>query len=220
MRLHREGTVTILITTLLVGGLITGAYFGLAHTPYRWVVFVVAGLSLAVWVLVVNFFRNPERQIPVQDGTVLAPCDGKVVVIEEVVEPRWFKEPVRQISIFMSPLNVHVNRVPVSGKIVHAQHYKGKYLVAWHPKSSTDNEQSFLVIQNQHETIGFKQIAGALAKRIKFYVKPGDELTQGQEFGFIKFGSRMDVFVPLSYEICVELGQDSVGGLTLLAKRK
>jgi phosphatidylserine decarboxylase len=149
---------------------------------------------------------------------IIAPADGKVVVIEEVEEPEYFKDKRRQISIFMSPLNVHVNRYPVAGKVAYQQYYPGKYLVAWHPKSSTENERTTVVVENDKGAILFRQIAGAVARRIICYAKVGAKAEQGAEFGFIRFGSRIDIFVPLDCEICVNLEQKTVGGETIIAR--
>jgi phosphatidylserine decarboxylase len=171
--------------------------------------------------LVVNFFRNPVR-IPVQDPhALLAPCDGEVVVVEALeAQHSPTGTACRQISIFMSPLNVHVCRSPYSGRVKVCRYHPGKFLVAWNPKSSTDNEHTYLVVENGPRVVAFKQIAGALARRIKCYVKPGDGLVAGQEFGFISFGSRMDVFVPLDVEITVDLKTRTIGGQTVLGRWK
>lgn len=215
MKIHREGYGIILGTTLLLT-LINGVlmYFSAPMLVQQ----ITMGMSLVIYVLVVQFFRNPNRTTPAGENLIIAPADGKVVVIEEVVETEYFKAPRRQVSIFMSPLNVHVNRVPVDGEVVYSQYHPGKYLVAWHPKSSTENERTTVVMKSKHGEILFRQIAGALAKRIVNYAKPGAKYTAGQEYGFIKFGSRIDLFLPLDAEILVNLNQKTTGGETIIAK--
>jgi phosphatidylserine decarboxylase len=169
--------------------------------------------------LILQFFRSPVFTIEANENQVLAPADGKVVVIEETEETEYLKERRMQISIFMSPVNVHVNRMPVSGVISFVKYHAGKYWVAWHPKSSTENERTTVVARMNNGTeILFRQIAGALARRIKYYIKQGDSLQQGAEFGFIKFGSRVDVFLPLDAKIMVSVGDKTSGGRTVLAE--
>lgn len=168
--------------------------------------------------LMLNFFRNPVRELSDNISTIIAPCDGKVVAIEEIYEDRYFNKNMWQVSIFMSPLNVHVNRSPITGVIKYCEHFVGKYLVAWHPKSSTENEHTFIVIENEEIAIAVKQVAGGIARRIKCYVSRGDYVLQGQEIGFIKFGSRMDVIMPLECKIKVKLKDKTKGGKTLLAE--
>jgi len=175
--------------------------------------------SVFVCLFIISFFRNPKRLIPIGDNHILASADGKVVVIEEVEEIEYFKDKRLQVSIFMSPANVHVNRSPIDGEVKYFKYHPGKYLVAWHPKSSTENERTTCVVKHENGTeILFRQIAGALAKRICWYVKEGDAVTQGQEFGFIKFGSRIDIYLPLDAEICVNIGDKPVGSETVIAK--
>ncbi|MFN5251437.1 MAG: phosphatidylserine decarboxylase family protein [Bacteroidia bacterium] len=215
MSIHREGYRIIFMTMLLLGAVNFGAHFAFGEG----IVFsILLGLSVIFFFLVVQFFRNPSREIPVSPSVIIAPADGKVVVIEEVEEPEYFKDKRRQISIFMSPLNVHVNRYPVAGKVAYQQYYPGKYLVAWHPKSSTENERTTVVVENDKGAILFRQIAGAVARRIICYAKVGAKAEQGAEFGFIRFGSRIDIFVPLDCEICVNLEQKTVGGETIIAR--
>ncbi len=214
MSLHKEFYPTALYIIIPAFFLIILAFLFL---PFAFFI-PIGGASFILILLVFNFFRNPNITINANENYILAPCDGKVVVIEEVLEPIFFKQKVRQISIFMSPLNVHVNRSPISGQIVHCEYYPGKFLVAFHPKSSTENEQTYFVVKNETLQVGFKQIAGAVARRIKYYVKKGDILQQGQEFGFIKFGSRMDIFIPLDAQVKVQLNQKTVGGQTVLAE--
>lgn len=177
--------------------------------------------SIIIYVLVLQFFRNPVFPLPNDENLVYAPADGKVVVIEETFEDEYLKENRRQVSIFMSPVNVHVNRSPIKGVVDFFQYHPGKYLVAWHPKSSTENERTTMVIRHAKGTqILVRQIAGAVARRIKWYVKPGSELEQGGEFGFIKFGSRVDLFLPLDAEILVDLEQKTKGARTPIARLK
>jgi phosphatidylserine decarboxylase len=178
-------------------------------------------MSAMFFLTILQFFRNPSRTTVANPKHVIAPADGKVVVIERTNEGEYFKDERIQVSIFMSPVNVHVNRNAVGGVVKYFKYHAGKYLVAWHPKSSTENERTTYVIENEGGTqILLRQIAGALAKRIKWYVKPGDKVTQGAEFGFIKFGSRVDVFLPLDAEIKVQLGDTPTGGETVIAVLK
>jgi phosphatidylserine decarboxylase len=172
---------------------------------------------LIFFILIVQFFRNPYRNTIINEHHVIAPADGKVVVIEEVEEPEYFKDKRRQVSIFMSPVNVHVNRNPIAGIVKYAKYHPGKYLVAWHPKSSTENERTTVVIANSKAEVLFRQVAGALAKRIVYYVKEGEMVEQGSEMGFIKFGSRIDLYLPLSAKIEVQLQQKTRGGETVVA---
>ena len=187
--------------------------------PERWVENLVIAGSLILYLLVLQFFRNPVVHTTINDNFIYAPADGKVVVIEETKETEYFDEIRKQVSIFMSPINVHVNRNPITGKVVFDRYHKGKYLVAYNPKSSQENEQTMFVIQNDKWEVGFKQIAGAVARRICWYIKEGDEVSQSQEMGFIKFGSRIDVLIPTDAEIQVELDQPVRGGVTTLATR-
>lgn len=217
MRLHREGTRTILLV-IAVGAL---ALFA----AWRWLppfaLWALAILMLAVLGLVLWFFRVPVRGSEPMDAFVLSPCDGKVVVVEEVMEPEYFKDRRIQVSIFMSPLNVHINFSPISGTTTYRQYHKGKYLVAWHPKSSTENERCTLVVKHpERGEVLMRQIAGALARRIVTYPKPGDAAVQGAEYGFIKFGSRVDLFLPRGTEVTVQIGQKVKGALTEIARLK
>jgi phosphatidylserine decarboxylase len=176
-------------------------------------------VGLIVLGLVLQFFRNPTRTTNAQAGDVIAPADGTVVVIEEAEEPEYFKGKRKQISIFMSPLNVHVNRAPVSGRTVFAKYHKGKYLVAWHPKSSSENERTTLVFSTpNHGEVMIRQIAGAVARRIAVYVQPGQPVSVGEDVGFIRFGSRVDIFLPLDAEIRCKIGDKPSGGETVIAK--
>jgi len=215
MKLHREGFTIILITTLVLGAINVPLQIYLSESIASTIVLVI---SLLLYLAIVQFFRHPNRNIPTGENLIIAPADGKVVVIEEVVESEYYKDKRRQVSIFMSPINVHVNRYPVSGKVAYQKYHPGKYLVAWHPKSSTENERTTVVVESAKGSILFRQIAGALAKRIVCYAKEGAEAKMGAEYGFIKFGSRIDLFLPLDAEICVEMNQKTVGGETIVAK--
>ena len=179
---------------------------------------MISTISLIIWLAISSFFRNPNRTVDVPENYVVSPCDGKVVVIEEVFEPEYFKDKRLQVSIFMSPANVHVNRCAIGGEVKYVKYHEGKYLVAWHPKSSTENERNTVVISNGKTEILMRQIAGALAKRIICYVKPGDKVIHGNDFGFIKFGSRVDVFFPIGTKIDVSLNEVVKGNKTVLAK--
>ena len=184
-----------------------------------WIQNSVILASVIFYLLILQFFRNPVFSITPNDKHVLAPADGKVVVIEETEEHEYLKSRRKQISIFMSPVNVHVNSMPVSGIVSFFKYHPGKYLVAWHPKSSTENERTTVVVKmNNGVEILFRQIAGALARRIKCYVKAGQPFHQGQEFGFIKFGSRVDIFLPLDAKVAVSIGDVTKGGRTIIAE--
>lgn len=215
MKLHREGFKIIFITLLvltLINFPLEMFFMG------EWYTDTVLVLSVIFFILIVQFFRDPHRDTPVGDDLIIAPADGKVVVIEEVDEPEYLKTKCRQISIFMSPVNVHVNRYPTSGKVLYEKYHPGKYLVAWHPKSSTENERTTVVVEHPKGQVLFRQIAGALAKRIVNYAKVGHVAKAGAEYGFIKFGSRIDIYLPLECEINVELNQKTVGGETVIAR--
>ena len=214
--IHREGYSLITGSFVILAGL-SGivCYLG---AP-MWLQGFVYLLSLVVWVLIVQFFRNPKRTTPKNEKHIIAPADGKVVVIEEVEENEYFKDKRIQLSIFMSPLNVHLNRYPVAGKVEYVKYHPGLYLVAWHPKSSTENERTTVVVKtNAGQQVLFRQIAGALARRIKYYCKPGDIAEQGGEMGFIKFGSRVDVFLPLGTKIHAQLNEVVRGGESIIAE--
>lgn len=217
MTLHREGKsllISSLLLVLTINGLV--AYFFPENVYVRESIVVITSLF---YLIILQFFRVPARHTEINPNHIIAPADGKVVVIEEVDEPEYFKGKRKQVSIFMSPINVHVNFNPISGIVSYFKYHPGKYLVAWHPKSSTENERTTCVVKHENGTeILFRQIAGALAKRICWYVKEGDAVTQGQEFGFIKFGSRIDIYLPLDAEICVNIGDKPVGSETVIAK--
>jgi phosphatidylserine decarboxylase len=216
MRLHREGNQTLLLSATFFAGtnFLIHHYFGAGA-------FLYASISIlgCIWLLLLNFFRIPDKNLVADDGCIVAPCDGKVVVIEEVNESEYLGERRRQISIFMSPLNVHNNVNSIAGIVTYFKYHPGKYLVAWHPKSSTENERtSYAIRHSSGREILQRQIAGALARRICWYVKPGDRVSQGAEYGFIKFGSRVDVFIPIEAEVLVNLNQKTTGGETILAR--
>ena len=215
--LHREGRVHVAVTTVLMLAMLSLGYvLNQNGLPFWGFVAVLTGLVF--WALVLNFFRNPHRVVTLNDSLVLAPCDGKVVVIEEVVDKEYFGDKRIQVSIFMSPLNVHVNRNPMSGTVKFFRYFPGKFLVAWHPKSSTENERTLTVVERNGLQVGYKQIAGGVARRIRWYIQEGDAVTQGQEFGFIKFGSRMDLLLPPDTKVLVELNQTVRGGETPIAQ--
>ena len=216
MNIHKEGYKTIALCALVFGAInIIFFYFFSASMPVvSWIVF---GVSLVLMLFIISFFRSPKRNFTVAHHQVICPADGKVVVIEETVETEYFKDKRLQVSIFMSPANVHINRIPMSGKVEYSQYHKGKYLVAWSPKSSTENERHSVVIKSDSAEILVKQIAGALAKRIVNYLAVGQRVLQGNEMGFIKFGSRVDVFLPVGTELNVKLNQQVKGGVTVLA---
>lgn len=214
--LHREG-YTIILTTLAICA--AGAFLIHQFLPAgRWYTLALYGLLGLVLVLVLQFFRNPVRKTIINPEHIIAPADGKVVIVDEVEEPEYFRGKRLQISVFMSPLNVHVNRSPVSGQVRYYRYHPGDYLVAWHPKSSTHNERTTVVVETQQgHMVLFRQIAGAVARRIVCYVKEGDRVTQGAEYGFIKFGSRVDIFLPPGSEARVKPGDIVWGGETVLA---
>ena len=199
-------------------GLNLGLFF-LLQIPFPWIA-ITTGISLAIFLFFLQFFRNPTIKIEMNEKQILAPADGKVVVIEKTTEDEYFKGKERiQVSIFMSPVNVHVNRNPVTGLIKYFKHHEGKYLVAWHPKSSTENERTTIVYQiHKGVEILVRQIAGAAARRIKCYVQEDQSVIQGKEFGFIKFGSRVDLYLPLDADIKVEMGQITKGGQSVIAE--
>ena len=217
MTFHKEGYTSLAITILFIFVLnaLIQFYFPEAHT-LKWIIYILSGIF---FLIIVQFFRSPFFDISIDETTVLCPADGKVVVIEETDETEFLKDRRIQLSVFMSPVNVHVNRNPISGVVSYFKYHKGKYLVAWHPKSSTENERTTVCVQNSEGvSVLFRQIAGALARRIVWYVKEGDIVEQGQQFGFIKFGSRVDVFLPLGTKILVNIGDVVKGGRTILAE--
>lgn len=217
MTIHREGHTILFILLIVLFGLnwLVFAYYPESPLVQNSAILV----SVIFYLLILQFFRNPLFEITQNTKHVLAPADGKVVVIEETEEQEYFNARRKQISIFMSPVNVHVNRSPVSGVISFFKYHPGKYLVAWHPKSSLENERTTVAVKMQDGAeVLFRQIAGALARRIKWYVKEGQSIEQGQEFGFIKFGSRVDIFLPLDAKITVKVGDVTKGGRTIIAE--
>lgn len=213
-RIHKEGRSILWIAAI--------ALVTLNVAVWRWAPFAfwpLAVLSTVFYLIVLQFFRNPLREVMITDNNIIyAPADGKICVIEETVEGEYFKDKRIQVSIFMSPFNVHVNRNPVSGVVHYFRYHPGKYLVAWHPKSSTENERTTIVYNLGKTEILMRQIAGALAKRIKWYVSEGDKVEQGRDMGFIKFGSRVDLFLPLDAKIEVEMDQQVKGNKTVVAR--
>ena len=217
MKIHKEGNASIAITALILAviNLVIFNYFYNSMPLICWA-FVI--ISFGLFLFIVSFFRSPNREWTKHDDQIICPADGKVVVIEEIFDTEYFNDKRLQVSIFMSPANVHINRVPMSGEVTYNQYHKGKYLVAWNPKSSTENERHSVVIKNNRSEILVKQIAGALAKRIVNYLKVGQQVEQGTEMGFIKFGSRVDVLLPIGTKVSVELNQVVKGGITVLAE--
>lgn len=212
---HKEGAKIILISTSLT---IIVLLLSRAFIPVRWIEMTVQLAALALLIIVLQFFRNPKRNVAINDNHIIAPVDGKVVVIEEVFEPEYFKDKRLQVSIFMSPINVHVTRYPMNGNVKYSKYHPGKYLVAWHPKASTENERTSIVIENEvFGEILYRQIAGALAKRIVNYAVEGTQVVQGEDAGFIKFGSRVDLYLPLGSNVNVKLNEVAVGGKTIIS---
>src|SRR5690606_10502891 len=216
MTVHKEGYQTIALCGLffVVINLVLFYFLPYSVSWLAWVIFV---LSFLFFLFIISFFRVPKRTLTLDDTKVVAPADGKVVVIEETVDEEYFKEKRLQISIFMSPANVHQNLNPVGGEVVYSCYHKGEYLLAWDPKSSTNNERHTVVIRNTNAEVLVKQIAGAVARRIINYLKPGQKVQQGAEMGFIKFGSRVDVLLPPGTKTHVQLNQAVKGGITVLA---
>lgn len=217
MTIHKEGYTILFVLLLILFGInwAAGYFFPQAQLMQQ----ILLGISLIFYLIILQFFRSPIFTVEKNENNIIAPADGKVVVIEETEEPEFFKDRRKQISIFMSPINVHVNRMPVGGVIKYYKYHKGKYLVAWHPKSSTENERTTVVAEMKNgKQILFRQIAGALAKRIKCYVSEGQALEQGDEFGFIKFGSRVDIFLPINAKVLAKPGDKTTGGKTVIAQ--
>lgn len=217
MTIHKEGYKTIALSGFIyvLLNLLNFTFLSFRFPVLAWIIFIAI---TGVFVFLISFFRVPKRNFTVDVNCIVSPCDGKVVVIEETIDPEYFKDKRLQISIFMSPANVHVNRNPVSGEVLYSQHHKGKFLVAWDPKSSTDNERHSVVINNRNGEILVKQIAGAVAKRIVNYLKVGQKVSQSAEMGFIKFGSRVDLLLPPGTDVTCKLGDYVKGGITVLAK--
>ena len=216
MKFHKEGYTSLALVVLFIFVLLAIAHYFDAGKIVTWLIYAVSAFLL---ITIIQFFRSPIKKISPDEGVILCPADGKVVVIEEAEEQEYFKDRRIQVSIFMSPVNVHVNRNPVSGIVSFFKYHPGKFLVAWHPKSSTDNERTTVVVKRADGIeVLFRQIAGALARRIVWYVKEGQPVQQGDEFGFIKFGSRVDLFLPLDAKVEVNIDQKVVGGKTIIAR--
>lgn len=216
MRLHHEGKTFILasVTLWILASLLMFTFCNISFLNY-----FVSAVFFSIFLLILWFFRIPNRNFSSNNDAIVAPCDGKVVVIEKVFESEYFQEEMIQISIFMSPLNVHANWYPVNGTVAYTKYHPGKYLVAWHPKSSTENERSTVgVIAHNGKKILVRQIAGMLARKIVTYAKENVQAKLGYEFGFIKFGSRIDIFVPVDTVINVKIGDKTIGGVTEIAQ--
>jgi phosphatidylserine decarboxylase len=221
MKLHREGYLIMLIAFLILGSIEIGNYYLLQYTGWTWLFLLLTAGAIVMMYLVVQFFRVPNIVCQFGENDIMCPADGKVVVIEEVEETEYFHDKRIQISIFMSPLNVHANFNPISGIIKYVKYHKGLFLVAWHPKSSTDNERSTVVTQHKNgKEILFRQVAGAVARRICYYVQPNQEVVTGSEYGFIKFGSRIDLYLPLDSTINVKIGDVVKGRITKIGELK
>jgi phosphatidylserine decarboxylase len=221
MKIHREGYLIIAIGLTILGLIQVGNYFLYTYLEWLWLYLLLSAGGLVMAYLIIQFFRVPNITCKYDLNDVMCPADGKIVVIEEVEETEYFHDKRIQISIFMSPMNVHANFNPISGIVKYVKYHKGLFLVAWHPKSSTDNERSTFVIEHQNgQSVLFRQIAGAVARRICYYVQPEQEVKTGEEFGFIKFGSRIDVFLPLGSEINVKIDDVVKGRITKLAELK
>jgi phosphatidylserine decarboxylase len=216
MTIHKEGYKSIAIGVFIFA-LINLASFYFISFHYPWLSWLIFIATLGVLLFLISFFRVPDRKLTISNSQLICPADGKVVVIEEITDDEYFRDRRLQVSIFMSPANVHQNRNPVSGEVVYNKYHKGKYLVAWNPKSSTENERHSVVIRNPRGEILVKQIAGALAKRIVNYLSVGQHVEQSMEMGFIKFGSRVDILLPVGTNVQVKLNQAVQGGVTVLA---
>ena len=214
MSIHKEGTVTLIISIVVLAVANALVY---AYLPSFWLIFLI--VSIILYLFLISFFRKPDRSVAkIDDSIFLSPCDGKVVVIEEVEEPEYFKDKRLQVSIFMSPLNVHINWHSISGVIDYYKYHPGKYLAAWNPKSSTENERTTTVYDYGSGKLLVRQVAGALARRIVCYAQEGQAIKQGEELGFIKLGSRVDLYFPLGTEILVKIDDKVQGNITQLAK--
>lgn len=212
--IHKEGYFTLVISAIVL--FVANA---LVYTFFSPIIWVTTFVFVALWLFLVSFFRNPKRTIEKYDDSIVyCPADGKIVVIENTQEPEVLKDERIQVSIFMSPLNVHVNRNPISGKVTFFKYHPGAFYKAWNPKASTENERTTVMIENPKGQVLFRQIAGALARRIVWYVSQGDEVKQGEDMGFIKLGSRVDVFLPKDAKVEVEMGQMVSGNKTVLAR--
>lgn len=216
MTIHKEGYTSIALSILFV--FVTNTIIKYYLADVTWFVWLWYILSFALFIIILQFFRSPSIKLTINNKQIICPADGKVVVIEETVETEFFKDKRIQVSVFMSPINVHINRNPISGMVKYFKYHPGKFLFAWDPKSSTDNERTTTVVEHKNGVqILYRQIAGALARRIVWYSKEGDQVEQSQEFGFIKFGSRVDLYLPIGTQIKVNLNEDVKGGVTVLA---
>ena len=219
MKFHKQGypsLIIVLLFSIILNGLIY--FFANDINIIKWLGYAISAFLIIV---ILQFFRSPSRNFVIKDGEIISPADGKVVVIEEVMETEYFNEKRLQVSVFMSPINVHLNRYPISGILKYFKYHPGKYLVAWHPKASTENERTTIVVEDkQGRSILFRQIAGALAKRIVFFGKENTDVKQTNECGFIKFGSRVDLLLPLDVELNVKLNDKVKGGISTIAKFK
>lgn len=217
MTFHKEGYTSIAIAAIIFGVINLLSFYFLSFN-YPLLTALISVVTLGLLIFIISFFRIPKRALTINENAIIAPADGRVVAIEEVQADEYFSDRRIQVSIFMSPLNVHVNRNPITGDVVYSQYHKGKYLVAWHPKSSTENERHTTVYRKGNKEVLTKQIAGALAKRIINYLKSGQQVKQGDEMGFIKFGSRVDLLLPLDAKIKVKIGDKPQGGVTVVAE--
>ena len=213
MKLHKEGTVTLILEILFFS---LGNYLAYTYAN-KYIAYFTTIVTALLFIMTLNFFRIPKREFERKGGVVYAPCDGKVVVIEETTEQEYYKDKRIQVSIFMSPFNVHNQVYPISGNVKYTKYHPGKFLVAWHPKASTDNERSTIVVENDKISILFRQIAGAVARRIMTYSKENDRAKVADEFGFIKFGSRVDLFFPIGTKINAQLEEKVIGGQSVIA---
>jgi len=219
MTLHREGYTIMLVSLLILSGIQIGNFFLFQWLGWLWLFLLLTLGALVMAYLIIQFFRIPTRNFTAEENDIICPADGKVVVIEEVEETEYFKDKRIQISIFMSPMNVHANYNPIAGIVKYVKYHPGLFLVAWHPKSSTDNERSTVVTEHKSgQEVLFRQVAGAVARRICYYVQPNQKVKAGEEFGFIKFGSRIDVYLPLGTKINVKIGDKVQSKLTKLGQ--
>mgnify|MGYP000085347554 CR=1 FL=1 len=216
MTIHKEGYKSIAIAVIIFGAINLASFYFLSPS-LAWLSWIIFMLTLGLLIFLISFFRIPGRQYVSREDAIMAPADGVVVAIEEVTPDEYFTDKRIQVSIFMSPLNVHVNRNPVTGEVTYSKYHKGKYLVAWHPKSSSLNERHTVVYRRNGKELLMKQIAGALAKRISNYLQPGMQVKQAEEMGFIKFGSRVDMLLPVDANILVKIGEKAKSGITVIA---
>jgi phosphatidylserine decarboxylase len=215
MTIHKEGYITLLLSFLLLGAI--NIFFYNFFRESFWGSFIL-GVSAVLFIFLISFFRKPDRTVThSSDHSILSPCDGKVVVIEKVIESEYLKEECIMVSVFMSPLNVHINWYPVNGNVLYSKYHPGKYLAAWNPKASTENERTSIALSFEHGRLMLRQVAGALARRIVNYARDGETTRQGDELGFIKFGSRVDLYLPLNAQIRIKMGEVVTGNKTVIA---